>query len=410
MLPSKDDTCQACLIVPAGENQEGANRPQAAHACEHICCAFNGGFKDAYGFLRLRDDHGIVIGATTHANYTQYCLRNIPCKKRSIAGVVRFLAGIFSPAGYRSEAGEKEMRVIRSEIDNEDPTQSLMWTMAYWIRQGTGRPTEAAIHHAGLPSITIDTALGFHKEYYQPSKCVMVVMAPEKGGAFTEWDTMLLQHMSSAGTRGWGSMVPNRYTPGKLTPDGCAACSVPRGLWEVPVRSKEAWFVCAVPFWVKRGEDHSLSEIRARSLIASCCRLSGSRDTDAMTLLDYLRTVLGITYNVNGTTMYVTDSAGRRGCIATIGAMLTRDLAHSEVSKIQSVLRRESSRLPGRGGLGGLTAWFVQNRPVDVVRETMAMCGIPLVSSLGWDGIRRAHSADNVERGDYAIIFSSRTS
>ena len=410
MLPSDDaDRCQICLVIPAGENQEGPHRPQAAHACEHICCAFNGGFRDSYGFLRLRDEYGIMIGATTHADHTRYCLINIPCTQPAIHSATRFLAGIFAPAGFRGEAGMKEMRVIESEIHGDDPAQSLMWTMSYWIRQGDGRPTEAAIHHAGIPSLSIDTALTFHKEFYQPSRCVITVCAPEKGRAFAEWDASLLRYMSDSGQSGGGRMTPNRYIPGKPTPAGCAACSIPRGIWEVPMRAKHHWLLCAIPFWAG-SSNQSLAEVRARSLVATCCRLSGSSDLDIMTLTDLLRAKLGITYSLNGTTMYITDKSGRKGCVAILGAVITRDLEHSEVGLVQEILRRESTRMPGRGGLGGLTAWFVKNRQPKVVRETMKRCGLPFVDSLSWEDIRTSHDTTKIQRGDYCIAFSSHSS
>lgn len=410
MLSSEDsERCQVCLVVPAGENQEGPHRPQAAHACEHICCAFNGGFRESYGFLRLRDEHGIVIGATTHADHTRYCLMNVPCNQRAIHGAVQFLAGVFSPTGFRGDAGMKEMRVIQSEIHGDDPAQSLMWTMSYWIRQGDGRPTEAAIHHAGLPSLSIDTALSFHKEFYQPSRCVITVCAPEKGRAFAEWDSAFLRYMNDSGSSGWGRLAPNRYVPGKPTPIGCAACAVPRGLWEVPMRVKRSWLLCAVPFWTSH-KDHSLAEIRARSLVSTCCRLSGSSDLDIMTITDLLRAKLGVTYNVNGTTLYVTDSSGKRGCVAILGAVLTRDLDHSEVGMVQEIIRRESSRMPGRGGLSGLTAWFVKNRQPRVVRETLKQCGIPFVDTLRWEDVRTSHDSTRIQRGDYCVAFSSHSS
>lgn len=405
------DRCQVCLIVPAGENQEGPHRPQAAHACEHLCCAFNGGFRQAYGFLRLRDEYGIVIGATTHADHTRYCLFNIPCTQAAIRDVTRFLSGIFAPTGFRGDAGERELQVIQSEIQGDDPAQSLMWSMSYWIRQGDGRPTEAAIHHAGLPSLSIETALSFHKEFYVPARCVLTIVAPEKGRTFSVWNTTLLQHMNDAGSSsGYGRMLPNRFIPGKPVPTGCAACSVPRGIWEVPMREKEAWVVCAVPFWTSSANDHPLTEIRARSLIASCCRLSGGSTPDTMTITDLLRVKLGVTYNVNGTSMYLRNTSGQRGCVAIIGAILTRDLKHSEVGMVQDILRRESTRLPGRGGIGGLTAWFVKHRPKNVVRETMKRCSLPVLETLQWNDVRTAHSNEKIRRGDHCVIFSSRAS
>lgn len=410
MLPSEDkERCQVCLIIPAGENQEGAHRPQAAHACEHVCCAFNGGFREPYGFLQLKNKHGIMIGATTHANHTQYCLMGIPCTQSAIQGATRFLAGVFSPSGFRGDAGEREMSVIKSEIHGDDPAQSLMWTMSYWIRQGDGRPTEAAIYHAGIPSLSIETAILFHKEFYQPSRCIMTVCAPEKGRAFAEWDAALLRYMSDSGQSAWTRMTPNRYIPGKPTPIGCTSCLVPRGIWEVPMTKTQSWVLCAIPFWTN-STTQSLSEIRARSLVATCCRLSGSSNLDTMTLTDLLRTKLGITYSLNGTTMYMKDKTGKYGCVAILGAVLTRDLEHSEVGFIQNIIRRESSRIPGRGGLGGLTAWFVKNRAPKVVRETMKLCGLPFINSLSWEDIRTSHDTMKIRRGDYCIAFSSHSS
>jgi hypothetical protein len=129
-----------------------------------------------------------------------------------------------------------------------------------------------------------------------------------------------------------------------------------------------------------------------------------------MTITDLLRAKLGVTYNVNGTTLYVTDSSGKRGCVAILGAVLTRDLDHSEVGMVQEIIRRESSRMPGRGGLSGLTAWFVKNRQPRVVRETLKQCGIPFVDTLRWEDVRTSHDSTRIQRGDYCVAFSSHSS
>lgn len=403
--------CSVCLIVPAGENQEGPHRPQAAHACEHICCAFNGGFRKPYEFLSLRDDHGIIVHATTHADHTRYHIDNIPCRERAIHQCARFLRGVFAPAGYRGDAGRRELQVIQNEIQSDDPGQTLLWAAAYWIRSGDGKPTEDAIHHAGVRDLTMDTTMSFHREFYRQERCVLVVQVPPKGGASSIWSSALLRELTGSGARAWGDsfMTPNRGVPGSLRPRACAGCKVPRGLWEVPVSSSSPWIVCVVPFW---GSKDALSrgypEVRARSLIAACGRLSGTPDEGEMTPVDYLRTKLGVTYAFNGTTFPLQESNGRNGVVALMGAVLTRDLTREEVLRLSSILQTSSQRLPGRGDLGNLAAWFLKNRHPAVVREALEACGIPFVSTMSWNSVRMSHNRAVVSRGEVCIVFSSR--
>lgn len=404
-------TSSVCLIVPAGENQEGAHRPQAAHACEHICCAFNGGFPKPYAFMTLKEHHGMRFRATTHADYTIYCLENVP--GTGVEDAVKFIAGIFEP-NATSQGIQKEMSVIRAEIQSGEPNEGLAWAYSYWLRQGDKRPTADAIIHRGVTSLTPETAMAFHREWYVPSRCVCVVSTPAAQGR--QWDDSLMRYMSKPNS--W--MLPTAPT----RPAPCGSCAFLEGVWMVP--STRMWLICSRAFRIPpgggsgSGDGYAVAETKARCLITACSRLSTRGENDRTlssqnaaiaewTLMDYLRTNLGAAYHVSGSVLPVRDGLGESYCIAILTATLSRHLTRREAMECDAIVSQQCSRLPCRGALNNLVAWYVQNREGENIREGMSMLRIAPLSSgeppLNWELVKRAHETAEVD--SKAIIFSS---
>lgn len=409
-------TSSICLIVPAGENQEGAHRPQAAHACEHICCAFNGGFTRPYEFMTLRERYGIGFRATTHADYTVYCLENVP--DEGVNDAVKFIAGIFEP-NVTGQGIQKEMSVIRAEIQSGEPNEGLSWAYSYWIRQGDKRPTADAIIHRGVTALSPESAMAFHREWYVPSRCVCVISTPASQGR--RWDDSLMSLMSKP--MSWAlPIAPTRPAP-------CGSCAFLEGVWAVP--STRMWVVCSRAFRVPPGggsgggggDGSAMAETKARCLITACSRLSTRGDNHGhggitsaksdpiteWTLMDYLRTNLGVAYHVSGSVLPVRDGLGGAHCIAILTATLSRHLTRREAMECDAIVSQQCSRLPCRGALNNLVAWYVQNREKEHIREGLSMLRLPTLTSgeppLNWDLIKRAH--DTIDVDSKSIIFSS---
>jgi hypothetical protein len=431
--PSPAMTSSVCLIVPAGENQEGAHRPQAAHACEHICCAFNGGFPKPYAFMSLKEHHGMRFRATTHADYTIYCLENVPGTGSGTGGgvgsggmtgvedAVKFIAGIFEPSAT-PQGIQKEMSVIRAEIQSGEPNEGLAWAYSYWLRQGDKRPTADAIIHRGITSLTPESAMSFHREWYVPSRCVCVVSTPASQGR--QWDDSLMRYMSKPNS--W--MLPT--APTRPSPAICGSCAFLEGVWMVP--STRMWLICSRAFRIPpgggsvggSGDGYAVAETKARCLITACSRLSTQGENERTlsssssshnsaiaewTLMDYLRTNLGAAYHVSGSVLPVKDGLGESYCIAILTATLSRHLTRREAMECDAIVSQQCSRLPCRGALNNLVAWYVQNREGENVREGMSMLRIAPLSGgeppLNWELVKRAHETAEVD--SKAIIFSS---
>ena len=154
-----------------------------------------------------------------------------------------------------------------------------------------------------------------------------------------------------------------------------------------------------------------IAETKARCLIASCTRLShrkGSTDVE-MTLMDYLRTHLGVAYHISGSVLPIKDSSGRMFCIAILATTLSRHLTRSEVARCDTIISEQCAQLPCRGALNNLFAWFVQHREGEPLREGFQMLQIPSLASgevpLNWDLVKRAHTLAKLHSS--AIIFSS---
>ena len=380
-----------CLMIPSGENQEGSHRPQSAHACEHLCCAFNGGFPKPYAFLELREKYGIRFSASTHAEYTKYCLTNIP--NSAIPLAVRFIYGIFHPSGLQSANVERELSVIRNELHGTEPNEGLTWAYAYWVRQGDKRPTPDAILHRGVTKITPESVIAFHREHYQPSRCVLVLTTPSMSSS--SWDREFMSNMNERTS--WAFPVS------ATRPLRCSACAPLEGVWMVP--STRQWIICSRAFKASRGKEY-LAEIRARCLISACSRLSGTTNKDDMTLLDYLRSQLGATYHVSGSVIPLTDGMGNTIYITTLVANLSRHLTRSEAMDCDVIIDNHCSKLPGRGALNNLTAWFIRNQNDSLTKEALKMCHIPFIQTMNWDAVSTSYKTCDAD--SKAIVFSSK--
>jgi hypothetical protein len=400
------NTHSACLIVPYGENHEGPHRPQTAHACEHLCVAFNGGFKNPYDIIKFNEKYGIKLGATTHAEYTCFSLRDIPVEKNPIQDSVKFFQGIFHITNFRNEKGKHELQIIKNEIQNQSPNQALMWAMAYWIRQGDGTPTEKAILHRGIPELNIENTLSFHKEYYRPSLCSLVISLPETSSIHSLWSSFLLTHMSTKPIGGeYIPVVRNRYLPGSES--FVSISKLPTGIWNIPVTTKNHWFLTGIPFWCNKHP--TLANIRARCFVTSCCRMSGSTNVSTMTPLDYIRRDLGIAYKLNGTVLPIKHRNGRRGYMAILGTITSRPLDLKETYGLLAHLKKHIDSLPGRGSLRNLSAWFLRNRFPDVIRECLTMCNISFINKLEWKDIKHAYDPSIVKYSDACFVYSSKS-
>jgi hypothetical protein len=415
---------EACLIVPVGENHEGNHQSQSAHICEHFCSAFNGGFKKPYAFLDLRTTHNIRFNISTHEDYTLYHISHIP--PTIIPDVINFLYGVFHLSPYVDKSAmQREIEIVRAENMSLPDSEGLVWAALYWIRQNGGKPSVDAIYHRGMPDkVDVESVLSFHEQYYKPSKCVLTIIRPEKYGM--EWDKYLSYKMTPDTPLSIRSSVPlsamisggltNGFTGGWFGGNegsasrGCGGCSVLKGAWVIPDKSK--WLVCT-RFFPATGGKYIEAEIKARILIACSTRLTGAEGTDSTgnkSLVDYLRKDLGVSYSLKGENFRIKHN-GIDGTIVIFSSPLIRHLTKQEAAMCVKIINNCRVVLPSRGDISTLLARYLTHSQPEIVKDSLKLARIPIITNMNWSILRRAYSTSEhpseYEKEISSVIFSS---
>lgn len=378
---------EATLVIPVGENNEDRTSRECAHACEHFVCAFNGGFKNDYGFLDLRTKYGIQFNIHTYEDFTLYRLLSIPVK--AIPEVCDFFMGIFNVRRPRSEIANRELAIIGSELSSGDPIDLIYYSYLNWIRHNNGTPSEE--YADSLRGINPDNVFAFYSRYYKPSTGLFLVKRPLNQSQL--WDRQISQKMAHSES----FIFPGRVSERML--NDCIRCKMIEGSWIIP--SKTCWGIIGVFF---KGEP-SHSEVLARGLIASSTRLSGEINKDKMSLTDYLRKEKGIAYSTTGKFVRIRDTY-TSGTLGVIVFSMNRHLTRSEMTECMRIVSNKSRTIPSRGDLSSMVAKNVRSSyPEDVV-FLLRRARIPILDGLDWSMVYNAYKTQKTDGNVIGGVFS----
>lgn len=370
------------LLIPFGENHEDRTNAECAHTCEHFVCAFNGGFEKPYGFLKLRSRYGIQFAIHTYEDYTLYQILSIP--EEGIRDVCRFLTGIFTINKPTQETANREIAIVHSEIQGNEPVNRLYYNYLSWVRHQDGKPTIG--NTPDIHSLTPEKVYLFHSQFYRPVHSLVCVRRPEKTGM--KWDRELSQEM----TRTESFMIPGR----NFIQSDCMACKMIEGTWVLP--SKTCWGLVGAFF---EGEP-SRSEVLGQGLIASTTRLTGANES----LTDYLRSKLGATYSVTGNMVRIRDSH-RAGILVVFAFQLNRHLTRQEIRDCLQIVTKRMGAMPSRGDLSKIVAREVRTNKHADVMFLLKRAGIPILDGIDWQSIHKAHTNYDSSRDRIGSVFSS---
>lgn len=384
---------QICLIVPVGENHEGSMFPQCAHACEHFCSAFNGGFEKPYGFLEIRSQFSVQYQIATYEDYTMYYIYHIPNDPQCIHQVIRFINGVFSLNVPSASVADRELAIIQSESRSASPNEGLMWASLYWIRQGDGIPTAEALTHRGVLGLTKEKVYTFHRQFYIPSQCVVRIIRPSSAG--TMWDRQIQTIMTSSASLSFFGTRPSARSPFRV-----AGCKNIQGFWKIPSSTQ---FLIITVFLAGSPER---SQTLAKSLISSSTRITGSQKPEEKSLIDILRRDLGISYAIKGSEFRMNDM-GNPGCLVVFSSILSRHMTQPEVEMCKQSILHKLRTLPSRGDISNLVAKIVTHTKSDIVKQSMKSAGIPIQENIHWSVIYNAHKSFPTNNDTFGVVFSS---
>jgi hypothetical protein len=382
--PTTTSYSEISLLIPYGENHEDMTNPECAHTCEHFACAFNGGFPEPYGFLKLRTKYGLQYLIHTFEDYTLYRVTGIP--NNAIQDVCKFIAGIFTLNQPTRSQAQREIDIVHSEIQNNTPMNRLYYSYLGWVRFQEGKPTKPFEDHGGL---TPEKVYQFHSQFYKPSYSYLLVRRNEQSGM--KWDREISHKMTQTSSL----VIPGR----NFIQSECMSCTMIKGTWVIP--SNSYWGTIGVFFKGSPGR----SEVLARSLIASCNRLTGSHDPSTMSLVDYLRSYKGVTYSTQGKLLRIHNEHSR-GVLVVFVCMLNRHLTRTEIQECTQIISSRIGKMPSRGDLSNMIAKSVRDAKNNDVTFLLERARIPVLDKLTWDRIYQAHKSYESSHDRIGAVFS----